>query len=80
MGFDIFVLLNLKVCFLFGLDISFFVVKMVELIVNGKDGYCVECYIIEVLFKDVVFDGNIVNLESVVDCVWCVWKCFGMLI
>lgn len=57
-----------------GLDISSSAVKMVELVVNGKDGYRVERYTIEVLPKDAVSDGNITNLEAVVDCVKRAWK------
>lgn len=57
-----------------GLDISSSAVKMVELVANGKDGYRVERYTIEVLPKDAVSDGNIANLEAVVDCVKRAWK------
>jgi len=59
---------------LIGLDISSSAVKMVELVANGKDGYRVERYTIEVLPKDAVSDGNIANLEAVVDCVRRAWK------
>jgi type IV pilus assembly protein PilM len=54
---------------LFGLDISSSAVKMVELDgQRGKDGYRVERYAIVVLPKDAVSDGNIANLDGVVDC------------
>ncbi len=59
---------------LLGLDISSSAVKMVELTANGKEGYRVERYTIEVLPKDAVSDGNIVNLEVVTDCVKRAWK------
>jgi Tfp pilus assembly PilM family ATPase len=76
-GFDISALLNPKARSLFGLDISSSAVKMVELSSNGKDGYRVERYTIEVLPKDAVSDGNIANLEGVVDCVKRAWKRMG---
>lgn len=59
---------------LLGLDISSSSIKMVELTANGKDGYRVERYAIEVLPKDAVVDGNVANLEGVVDCVKRAWK------
>lgn len=73
MGFDLSIF-NPKARPLIGLDISSSAVKMVELVVNGKDGYRVERYAIEVLPKDAVSDGNITNLEAVVDCVKRAWK------
>lgn len=77
MGFDISSLLNPKARPLLGLDISSSAVKMVELTANGKDGYRVERYTIEVLPRDAVSDGNITNLEGVVDCVKRAWKRLG---
>ena len=77
MGFDISQLLNTKARPLLGLDISSSAVKLVELTANGKDGYRVERYAIEVLPKDAVSDGNIANLEAVVDCVKRAWKRLG---
>ncbi len=59
---------------LIGLDISSSAVKMVELSGDGKDGYRVERYTIEVLPKDVVADGNIVNLEAAAEAVKKAWK------
>lgn len=47
---------------------------MVELTANGKDGYRVERYAIEVLPKDAVSDGNITNLDGVVDTIKRAWK------
>ena len=77
MGFDISKLLNTKARPLIGLDISSSAVKLVELTAHGKDGYRVERYTIEVLPKDAVSDGNIANLEGVVDCVRRAWKRLG---
>ncbi len=59
---------------LIGVDISSSAVKMVELSGNGKDGYRVERYTIEVLSKDVVADGNIINLEEAAESVRRAWK------
>ena len=55
---------NPKARSLIGLDVSSSSVKMVELASDGKGGYRVERYAIEVLPRDVVSDGNIVNLEA----------------
>ena len=76
-GFDISALLNPKARPLLGLDISSSAVKLVELTANGKEGYRVERYAIEVLPKDAVSDGNIANLEVVVDVVRRAWKRLG---
>lgn len=65
---------NPKARTLIGLDISSSAVKMVELASNGKDGYRVERYTIEILPKDVVSDGNIVNLEAVAESVKRAWR------
>ncbi|MDR2839281.1 MAG: pilus assembly protein PilM, partial [Azonexus sp.] len=77
MGIDISALFNPKARPLLGLDISSSAVKMVELAANGKNGYRVERYAIEALPKDAVSDGNIVNLEGVVECVQRAWKRLG---
>jgi type IV pilus assembly protein PilM len=76
-GFDISAVLNPKARPLLGLDISSSAVKLVELSANGKDGYRVERYAIEVLPKDAVSDGNIANLEAVVEVVKRAWKRLG---
>jgi len=76
-GFDISALFNPKARSLFGLDISSSAVKIVELSANGKDGYRVERYAIEVLPKDSVTDGNITNLDAVVDAIKRAWKRLG---
>jgi type IV pilus assembly protein PilM len=75
--FDISTLLNPKARPLLGLDISSSAVKLVELTANGKEGYRVERYTIEVLPKDAVSDGNIANMEGVVDAVKRAWKRLG---
>ena len=59
---------------LIGLDISSSSVKMVELAVDGKGGCRVDRYAIEVLPRDVVADGNIVNLEAAAETVRRAWK------
>ena len=75
--FNISALLNPKARPLLGLDISSSAVKMVELVANGKDGYRVERYAIEVLPKDAVSDGNIADLDAVVEVVRRAWKRLG---
>jgi type IV pilus assembly protein PilM len=54
---------------LFGMDISSSSVKMVELVDAGKGAIRVERYVIEALPKDAVVDGNITNIEAVIDTV-----------
>jgi type IV pilus assembly protein PilM len=54
---------------LFGLDISSSSVKMLEIVDAGKGGYRVERYAIEPLARDAVVDGNINNLEALIDAV-----------
>jgi type IV pilus assembly protein PilM len=75
--FDISALLNPKARPLLGMDISSSAVKLVELTANGKEGYRVERYTIEVLPKDAVSDGNIANMDGVVDAVKRAWKRLG---
>ncbi len=77
MRFDISALFNPKARPLLGLDISSSAVKLVELTANGKEGYRVERYTIEVLPKDAVSDGNIANMDGVVDAVKRAWKRLG---
>ena len=62
---------------LLGLDISSSSVKMVELVDAGKGAMRVERYSIEALPKDAVVDGNIANLEAVVESVRRGWKKLG---
>jgi type IV pilus assembly protein PilM len=59
---------------LIGLDVSSSAVKMVELASDGKNGYRVERYSIEVLPKDVVSDGNITNLEIAAETIKRAWR------
>ena len=47
---------------------------MVELASDGRNGYRVERYTIEALPRDVVADGNIVNLEAAAESVRRAWK------
>ena len=54
---------------LFGLDISSSSVKMLEIVDAGKGAYRVERYAIEPLARDAVVDGNINNLEALIDAV-----------
>ena len=56
------------------MDISSSAVKMVEVVDAGKGAMRVERYTIEPLPKDAVVDGNITNLEAVVDAVTRGWK------
>lgn len=65
---------NPKARSLIGLDISSSSVKMVELASDGKSGYRVERYTIEVLPRDAVADGNVVNLEATAESVRRAWK------
>ncbi len=62
---------------LLGLDISSSSVKMVELVDAGNGAVRVERYAIEALPKDAVVDGNIANLEAVVESVRRCWKKLG---
>ena len=59
---------------LFGMDISSSSVKMVEVMDAGKGAIRVERYVIESLSKEAVIDGNIANLEVVVEAVQRGWK------
>jgi len=54
---------------LFGLDISSSSVKMLEIVEAGKGAYRVERYAIEPLPREAMVDGNINNLETVVEAV-----------
>jgi len=71
LNFDIF---KPKAPPLFGMDISSSSVKMVEMVDAGKGSIRVERYVIEPLAKDAVLDGNIANLEAVVEAVTRGWK------
>jgi type IV pilus assembly protein PilM len=56
------------------MDISSSSVKMVELSDAGRGGMRVERYAIEALPKDALVDGNITNLDAVVEAVQRAWK------
>ena len=62
---------------LIGVDLSSSSVKMVELGSDGKKGYRVERYTTEILPRDAVADGNIVNLEASAETVRRAWKQLG---
>jgi type IV pilus assembly protein PilM len=68
---------NPKARSLVGLDMSSSAVKMVELAHDAKNGYRVERYAIEVLPRDVVADGNIVNLETAAETIKRAWRKLG---
>jgi type IV pilus assembly protein PilM len=60
-----------------GLDISTTSVKLVELSDAGKGMLRVERYVIELLPKDAVADGNITNLDQVAETLRAAWKELG---
>ena len=60
-----FAFLQTKAPPLIGVDISSSAIKLVELSETGKGAYRLERYTIEPLVKDLVTDGNMVNLDQV---------------
>jgi type IV pilus assembly protein PilM len=60
-----------------GLDISTTSVKLVELSDAGKGMLRVERYVIELLPKDAVADGNITNLDQVAESLRAAWRELG---
>ncbi|MDD2832799.1 MAG: pilus assembly protein PilM [Methylotenera sp.] len=62
---------------LIGIDISSTSVKMVELSGDGRGGYKLEGYSISPLAKDAISDGNVNDLEKVVDAIKLSWKLLG---
>lgn len=60
-----------------GVDISSAYVKMVELGAAGKGAYRLEGYAIAPLSKGAVVDGNITELDNVVDAIKRAWKLLG---
>jgi type IV pilus assembly protein PilM len=74
MGFDLF---KAKAPPLFGLDLSSSSVKMLEIVKAGTGAWRVERYTIEPLPREAIVDGNVNNLESVVECVKRAYKRFG---
>ena len=59
---------------LIGVDISSSSVKMVELSSPSKGSYQLEGYAITPLPKDAIVDGNVMNLDAVVDAIKQAWK------
>ena len=59
---------------LIGLDISSSSIKMVELASDSRHSYRVERYVIEILPREAVADGNIANLEVTAEAVRRAWK------
>jgi type IV pilus assembly protein PilM len=49
-------------------------VKMVELASDGKNGYRVERYSVEVMPRDVIADGNIANLDAATETIKRAWR------
>lgn len=62
---------------LIGIDISSTAVKMVELADDGRGGYKLEGYSMAPLAKDAMVDGNVSDLEKVVDAMKLAWKLLG---
>lgn len=61
---------------LIGLDISSTAVKMVELSQTGKT-YQIDRYVIEPLPKDVISEGNLIEIETIAECIRKAWKRLG---
>lgn len=62
---------------LIGIDISSTSIKMVELANNGRGSYKLEGYSISPLSKDAMLDGNVNDLEKVIDAMKLGWKLLG---
>lgn len=62
---------------LIGIDISSTAVKMVELADNGRGGYRLEGYSMASLPKEAIVDGNVGDLEKMVDAMKLAWKLLG---
>lgn len=62
---------------LIGVDISSTAIKMVELAANGSGGYRLEGYSMSPMPKDAIVDGNVGDLEKVVDAMTLAWKLLG---
>src|SRR5881394_2766050 len=62
---------------LIGVDIASTSLKLVELSEAGKGTYRLDRYASEPLPKDVVTDGNIINLDQVSDALKRAWKRLG---
>lgn len=62
---------------LIGVDISSVSIKMVELSDDGRGGYKLEGYSTQPLPKGAVVDGNIADLEKVIEVMKLAWKLLG---
>lgn len=62
---------------LIGIDISSTAIKMVELSDNGRGGYKLEGYSVSPLSREAIVDGNVNDLEKVVDAIKLAWKLLG---
>ncbi|MGB4811704.1 MAG: pilus assembly protein PilM [Methylophilaceae bacterium] len=62
---------------LIGVDISSTAIKMVELADNGRGGYKLEGYSMASLPKEAIVDGNVGDLEKIVDAMKLAWKLLG---
>jgi type IV pilus assembly protein PilM len=62
---------------LIGIDISSASIKMVELSDDGHGGYKLEGYSSAPIAKDAMVDGNVGDLEKVVDAIKQAWKLLG---
>lgn len=62
---------------LIGVDISSTAIKMVELAANGSGGYRLEGYSMSPMPKDAIVDGNVGDLDKVVDAMRMAWKLLG---
>jgi len=62
---------------LIGVDIASTSLKLVELSAAGKGTYRLDRYVIEPLPKDVVADGNVLNIELCADVLKRAWKRLG---
>jgi type IV pilus assembly protein PilM len=62
---------------LIGIDISSTAIKMVELSDDGRGGYKLEGYSTAPLVRDAMVDGNVGDLEKVVDAMKLAWKLLG---
>ncbi len=70
-------LFNIKTPPLVGVDISSTAIKAVELSETARGRYSVERYAIELLPKDVVVEGNIANMDEVVEALKRAWVQLG---
>lgn len=62
---------------LIGIDISSTAIKMVELAENGRGSYKLEGYSMAPLAKDAMVDGNVGDIEKVIDAMKQAWKSLG---